>query len=166
MSDNISKYPMESDRYGQGSDQINAASLENKLKQAKPLESDQNTITNVSLDQINLTDINSPSDFKSPEQYASMRREAEMLKYVKPAVEQGATADTFQSWDQQADIGSYTPNGYTRGYLDVYHTYYDLPNAVALTPHGDGTLDITNGRHRVYVTREAGFTNIPARILH
>ncbi len=121
--------------------------------------------SNVELSQINLTDVKSPNDFKSPEQYAGMRREAEMLKQIQPTIEQGATVDTFDGWDRANQIGHYSPDQYVRGYVDVYHTYYNGSEPVALEPKGDGTYDVINGQHRIYAVHEAGLKTIPARIV-
>jgi hypothetical protein len=121
--------------------------------------------TNVELSRINPTDVKSPNDFNSPEQYAGMRREAEMLKQMQPTIEQGATVDTFDEWDRANQIGHYSPDQYVRGYVDVYHTYYDGSEPVALEPKGDGTYDVINGRHRIYAVHQAGLKTIPARIV-
>ena len=121
--------------------------------------------SNIPLEQINPTDVNAPSDFKSPEQYAGMSREADMLKQMQPTVEQGGDVETFHNWDKANQIGHYSHNKYVRGYADVYHTYYDGNELIALEPKGDGTYDVINGRHRVYACREAGLKTVPAKII-
>ncbi|MBK7179386.1 MAG: hypothetical protein IPH82_19770 [Chloroflexi bacterium] len=138
--------------------------LESRLQDAAPVSDRTPGISNVELSQINPTDIQSASDFANPEQYAGMRREAEMLKQMEPSLNQGADVETFHQWDQVNQIGHYTPDGYVRGYADVYHSYHG-DEAVALSGKGDGTYDVINGRHRIAVAREAGLQKIPAKIL-
>ena len=121
--------------------------------------------SNVPLEKINSTDINAPSGFKSPEPYIGMRREADMLRQMQPALEQGADVETFHDWDKANQIGHYSPDKYVRGYADVYHTYYDGNELIALESKGDGTYDVINGRHRIYACRVAGLKTVPARIV-
>ena len=119
----------------------------------------------VPLDQIPQTDIQSPNDFSSEEKYQGMRREVEMLKQMKPAVSQNANGDTFDSWDKTNQIGHYSPESHTRGYQDIYHSYYGNNDCIALSPKKDGGYDIINGRHRIYLAREAGMKSVPVRIV-
>jgi hypothetical protein len=119
----------------------------------------------VPLDQIEQTEIQSPNDFDSQEQYQSMKREVEMLKQMKPAISQNANGDTFDDWDKANQIGHYSPESHTRGYQDVYHSYYGNNDCIALSPNKDGGYDIINGRHRIYLAREAGLKSIPARMV-
>lgn len=140
------------------------AALESRLQDAAPVSDNGSGISNVELSKINSTDIQSASDFANPEQYAGMRRETEMLKQMEPALSQGADVETFHQWDQANQIGHYTPDGYVRGYADVYHSYHG-DEAVALSGKGDGTYEVINGRHRITAARDAGLQKIPARIL-
>lgn len=139
--------------------------LEAKLGQTEDVTRNPHVpddIENVPLDQINNPDIRGPGDFASPAEYASYRREAEMLDQMQPALEQGAGPETWDAWDQHNQIGAYTPEGYTRGYTDVYQGYYKN-DTIALEQRGD-QYEILNGRHRVYVAQEAGFKTVPARV--
>ncbi len=140
------------------------AEAEARIRDAQPVSDRPDGITNVELSRINANDIKTPGDFRSPEQYAGMRREAEMLEQMQPALDQGANADTFDGWDKANRIGHYSPEGYTRGYMDVYHSYHG-PEAVAVEPKANGTYDVINGQHRIAAARDAGLTHIPARIV-
>jgi len=134
-----------------------------RIKKAAQVSDKQGGISNVKLDQINQSDITSAADFKDPEKYAGMRREADMLKQMQPALEGGADVETFHSWDQANQIGHYSQEGYVRGYADTYNSYFG-DESIGLTPKGDGTYDVLNGRHRLVTTREAGLEYVPARI--
>lgn len=145
-------------------EQVDKEALESRLQDAAPISDGRPGIQDVPLNQINPTDIQSASDFADPGKYAGMRREAEMLKQMEPALSQGADVETFHQWDQANQIGHYSPDGYVRGYADVYHSYHG-DEAVALSGKGDGTYEVINGRHRIAVAREAGLQKIPARVL-
>ena len=143
---------------------IDKEGLESRVQEATPVSDRANGISDVELNQINSTDIQSASDFDNPEKYGGMRREAEMLKQMEPALNQEADVETFHQWDQANQIGHYSPDSYVRGYADVYHSYHG-DEAVALSAKEDGTYDVINGRHRIAVAREAGLQKIPAKIL-
>lgn len=155
---------LESDQIKNPSDDLNAVNLESRIRDAQPVSDKSAGITNVSPDQINATDIQTANDFKNPEQYAGMRREATMLGQMQPALEQGANADTFDAWDKSNQIGHYSPKEYIRGYNDVYNSYFG-DEAIALDPKADGTFDVINGRHRLVAARDAGLTQIPAKVI-
>jgi hypothetical protein len=144
--------------------QTDIAEASARIRDAQPVSDRPDGITNVDLNRINANDIKTPGDFKSPEQYAGMRREAGRLKQMQPALDQGANADTFDSWDQANRIGHYSPRGYTRGYVDAYHSYHG-PEAVAVEPKADGTYDVINRQHRIAAARDAGLSKIPARVV-
>jgi hypothetical protein len=95
--------------------------IESRTRDAQPASDQTDKITNVELSRINQTGIKLAADFEDPAKYAALRREAGMLKQMQPALDQGANADTFDSWDKANGIGHYTPNGYVRGYTNVYH---------------------------------------------
>ncbi len=138
--------------------------LESRVQEAAPIADRVEGISNVELDKINQTDIQSANDFANPEKYVGMRRETEMLTQMEPALSQGADVETFHQWDQVNQIGHYSPDRYVRGYADVYHSYLG-DEAVALSGKEDGTYDVINGRHRIAVAREAGLQKIPAKIV-
>ena len=141
-----------------------SAGLEARVRDAQPVSDKTGGITNVELDCINATDTKSAADFEDPQKYAGMRREAEMLKQMEPALEQGADVETFHSWDQANQIGHYSPANYVRGYADAYHSYHGS-EAVAVEPQADGSYNVLNGRHRIVAARDAGLKKIPAKIV-
>lgn len=141
-----------------------SAGLEARVRDAQPVSDKTGGITNVELDRINATDINSAADFEDPQKYAGMRREAEMLKQVEPALEQGADVENLHSWDQANQIGQYSPGNHMRGYADAYHSYHGS-EAVAVEPQSDGSYNVLNGRHRIVAARDAGLKRIPAKIV-
>lgn len=159
-------YPeFESEQFEQPANKFESAAAEARLKDATSISDNTDRIQNVELNRINSTDIRSSADFNHPEQYASLRREAAMLKQMQPAIAQGADVETFHAWDKANQIGHYSPGQYVRGYADVYHSYYDGAETVAVTAKPDGTYDVINGRHRIVAARDAGLTHLPARIL-
>lgn len=153
--------PFEGDQIEKQASKIDARQLEKRIRDAEPVNDNPNGVTNVPLDRINQTDIRAANDFKSPEQYAALRREATMLGQMQPALEQGAHADTFDMWDKANKIGHYSPDQYVRGYSDVYRSYYG-DEKIALEAKPDGTYDVINGRHRIAAARDVGLTEIPA----
>ncbi len=164
MSNEIESRHLESDRVDLPTDKLDSANLERRIKDAQPASDCVNTVANVPLDRINPTDLQTGNDFKSPEQYAALRREATMLGQMQPALERGANADIFDTWDRANKIGNYSPDQYVRGYTDVYRSYYG-DEAIALEPKPDGTFDVINGRHRIVAAREAGLKTISAKVL-
>jgi hypothetical protein len=155
--------PFEGDRIEKQASKIDARQLEKRIRDAEPVNDNPNGVTNVPLDRINPTDIQAANDFKSPEQYAALKREATMLGQMQPALEQGANADTFDGWDKANKIGHYSPDQYVRGYNDVYRSYYG-DEKIALEAKANGTYDVINGRHRIAAARDAGLTRIPALV--
>lgn len=138
---------LESDRVESAVDKLDSADLERRIQDAEPVSDNVNATVDVPLEHINPTEIQSASDFASPEKYAAMRREVGMLAQMQPALNQGANLDTFDAWDKSNQIGHYSADCYVRGYTDVYHCYYGV-DAIALERKPDGTLDVLNGRHR------------------
>jgi hypothetical protein len=67
--------------------------LETRMQEAAPVSDRTQGIHNVELSKINSPDIQSAHDFADPGKYAGMRREAEMLKQMEPALNQGADQD-------------------------------------------------------------------------
>jgi hypothetical protein len=138
--------------------------LEQKIRDAAAVSDQSREAQMVELNQINEREIQSPADFKSPEQYAGQLREAQMLKQMMPALERGEMPETFDAWDKANRIGHYSPDAYVRGYTDVYDSYYGAEK-IGLELKPNGTYDVLNGRHRIYVAREAGLTKIPAQVV-
>ncbi len=157
-------HSLETEQFEQPTNKIESGGLESRIKDAEPVSDQTSRLTNVEISRINANDVQAEADFKSQEQYASLKREAEMLKQMQPALAQGADVETFHQWDQANHIGAYSPGQYVRGYADVYHSYHGS-EAVALDAKPDGTYDVINGRHRIIAARDAGLQYIPARIL-
>jgi hypothetical protein len=75
---------------------------------------------------------------------------------VQPAVLAGQGIDYFQALDaREGRMGA-------RSYADTYSGFFDRSNAVQLNVREDGRFDVGNGRHRLWVARRLGFTEIPA----
>jgi hypothetical protein len=155
----------ESEQFEQPVNKLETASAESRLKDATSISDKAGSVQNVELNRITANDIQSSADFNQPEQYASLRHEAAMLKQMQPAIAQGADVETFHDWDKANHIGHYSSGQYVRGYADVYHSYYDGAETVAVTAKPDGTYDVINGRHRIVAARDAGLTHIPAQVL-
>ncbi len=157
-------HSLETEPFEQPANKFETSGLESRIKDAQPASDRTGGVTNVELSRINANDVRSAADFNSPEQYAGMRREAEMLKQMQPALAQGADVETFHQWDRSNHIGHYSQGQYVRGYADVYESYHG-PEAVAVEAKPDGTYDVINGRHRILAAREAGLQQVPARVL-
>jgi len=145
--------------------QAQSGSLENKVYQTDdPIDNPNvpSDIEMVPVDQVR-HDVTGPQDFRSPEEYASFRRESEMLKQMQPAIEQGAGPETWDAWDKANQIGPYSQGEYTRGYTDVWDAFYKN-DTIAVEWRGDH-YEVLNGRHRLYVAQEAGLKSVPARVI-
>jgi hypothetical protein len=154
----------EKDELEKQTQQVEGASLEQRIRDAQPITDQSSSVQFVDLERINPNEIQSPADFKSPAEYAEQLREAHMLKQMLPALEQGVDPELFDQWDQANQIGHYSPERYVRGYTDVYHAYYGAER-IGLERRPDGTYDVLNGRHRIFAARQAGLEKIPAQVL-
>lgn len=77
---------------------------------------------------------------------------------VLPAVGQGLGTDYFRSRDQaEGRMG-------TRSYADTYSGFFGRDNAIKLEPRGDGTYEVGNGYHRVWVAQRLGLDSVPGLI--
>jgi hypothetical protein len=157
-------HSFETEQFEQPANKFETSGLESRIKDAQPVSDQASGMTNVELSRINANDVQSAADFKSPEQYAGMRREAEMLKKMQPALAQGTDVETFHQWDQAHHIGQYSEGQHVRGYADVYQSYHG-PEAVAVEAKPNGTYDVINGRHRIVAARDAGLQQVPAQVL-
>lgn len=155
---------LETDSIDHQPDRFDTGEAERRLRDAAPVSDRADGIRNVELNKIKATDIQSAADFKDPQQYAALHREAQMLQQMDPALQQGADVETFHGWDKANGIGQYSSDAHVRGYADVYHSYHGT-DAVALDPKPDGTYDVINGRHRIVAARDVGLKEIPARVV-
>jgi hypothetical protein len=158
---------VESDHLKRQTEAADSARLESRIKDAAPVSDRPTDSEMVELDRIGPTDLGPAESFGEVQKRAELRREAEMLKQMQPALDQGTNADAFASWDKANGIGHYSferYDRYVRGYEDVYHSYYG-PEAVAVEPKPDGAYTVLNGRHRIEAAREVGLKKIPARVV-
>ncbi len=147
------------------------ASLDSRITEARDLSEgyaqrlNADDMEMVDLSQIADTpEVQGPADFSEYSSYDSLRREVQMHEQMRPYIEQGATVDDFNEWDKHNHIGAYSEEGHIRGYVDTYHAYYGNDDAMVLSQEADGTYSIDNGRHRIFLARELGLKQIPARV--
>lgn len=164
MRDSMESQPLESSVMDRRTDQIDMRAIERRMQEGTAASDRPDGISRVELDKISPTDIQSAADFDSPQQYNALFREAQMLQQMDPALKQGADVETFHTWDKANAIGQYSPDAHVRGYADVYHSYHGT-DAIALDPRSNGTFDVINGRHRIVAARDAGLTEVPARVI-
>jgi hypothetical protein len=116
-------------------------------------------IQDVPVEKINASDtyVNGPEDFHkvSHEKMVSGFRTLE--SEVRPAVEGGADKEYFRNLDRQRGLDY--PNGTQR----IYESFYGQ-DAIRLDKVGDRYL-VENGYHRIFVAKELGLANIPARVI-
>lgn len=51
-----------------------------------------------------------------------------------------------------------------RGYIRTYDGFFGSDTPIKLSARPDGTFEVDNGRHRIWILSEAGATHLPARI--
>ena len=76
---------------------------------------------------------------------------------VRPAIETGSERDYFQAKDREAG------SEYEHGLERLYDVFYGS-EPIRLTKLKNGRLEITNGRHRLFVAKQAGIRTIPASL--
>ncbi len=104
--------------------------------------------------------VQGPQDFNHHITYADAKLHTQQLnEVVLPWVHAGAVGDDFKALDQA--LGHVNESGATaNGYYETYRLFYgNAPIVVGSTP--DGGLDITGGRHRIYMAKELGLTTLP-----
>lgn len=77
---------------------------------------------------------------------------------VSPAVSQGKGRDYFIERDRRESRSA------PRSYTAVYDGYFGADTAIKLSQGPDGRLSVTNGYHRIWAARQAGLSQIPARV--
>ncbi len=82
-----------------------------------------------------------------------------LAQVVRPAVQKGATADDFSRMDEEQGLD------YTNGYRRIYDAFYGLNECIVVEKVGD-RYQVINGRHRLLLTRELGFTSLPMHVRH
>ena len=76
---------------------------------------------------------------------------------VLPGVQEGATEDEFSEMDAQRGLD------YEHGYRRIYDAFYGQ-DAIHVNKLGEDCYSIDNGYHRLFVAREIGLENIPAKV--
>lgn len=76
---------------------------------------------------------------------------------VGPGVKAGKTRDDFEAQDTQSNAQA------LRRTADVYDIFLGS-NRIRADRLSGGSLDITNGRHRLLIARELGITTLPAEV--
>ncbi len=117
-------------------------------------------IQNVPLAQIDLSEswVKSVEDFHKVPHEEMVEGMHKLEEVVRPAVENGADGDYFMRLDQERGLD------YAHGYQKIYEAFYGRSDPIRLEKSGD-TYTVINGYHRLLVAREAGLSNIPARIV-
>lgn len=101
-----------------------------------------------------------PADFKHVP-YGEMRVGFERLRsQVLPLlnVTPGATSDRFR----ELDVNDSVP--FADGLQRVFEAFFGQQDYIYFVRRPDGSLDLINGRHRVFLARELGWAAVPARV--
>jgi len=103
-------------------------------------------------------DINGENDFKKVPM-TEMKAGLEKLQEMLPIVErgEGTSKDYWASFDTQKGLD------YEHGYQRIYEAFYG-DDAIRLN-HNGNQYDIVNGRHRIWLAKRMGITNLPARVI-
>ena len=88
-----------------------------------------------------------------------MKAGLEKLQEMLPIVErgEGTSKDYWASFDTQKGLD------YEHGYQRIYEAFYG-DDAIRLN-HNGNQYDIVNGRHRIWLAKRMGITNLPARVI-
>lgn len=103
--------------------------------------------------------VQGPQDFNHHITYEDAKLHTQQLnEIVVPWVRAGAVGEDFRALDQS--LGKDPHNGY----YETYRLFYgNEPIAVGRT--SEGSLDITGGRHRIYMAKEQGLQKLPVRLI-
>lgn len=116
---------------------------------------------------VRVDDISKADDLRPEERFSKVTAEEvesgfRILKQeVLPAlqVDPARSADFFRQCDSESN------RVYANGALRVYEAFFGESH-IALTHHPvEGTIGVTNGRHRIQVARRLGWTSVPARFI-
>jgi hypothetical protein len=78
---------------------------------------------------------------------------------VRPGIARGMTREDFESRDAQRGAPP------LRRTAAVYDMFLGDADRLRLSRKADGSLDVTNGRHRIEIARELGISNLPAQVI-
>ena len=81
-----------------------------------------------------------------------------LIRVIEPALRLGKGPDYFTDRDRAEGLSG------ERSYNGVHNWFYNPDQAIKLSRLPDGRLDVTNGYHRIYVARQLGLRNLPARV--
>ena len=117
-------------------------------------------IQNVPLDKISFEDnpIKNPADFHKVSHDEMVRGFQRLENEVRPAVEKGATAEYFSSYDKEHSLPP------AQGTEQIYSSFYGH-EAIQLVKDGDRYFVGNGGYHRLFVARELRLETVPARVL-
>lgn len=91
--------------------------------------------------------------------YAEMQEGARRFDLeVRPAVEAGAGRDFFKQKDREA------ASDYEHGLERLYDSYYGS-EPIRVTRMKSGRMEVTNGRHRLFVAKQAGIATVPVSLV-
>jgi hypothetical protein len=76
---------------------------------------------------------------------------------VRPAVEAGQGRDYFRAKDREVGVD------YQHGLERLYDAFYGS-EPIRVTKLKSGRYDVTNGRHRLFVAKQAGLRSLPMRV--
>ena len=107
--------------------------------------------------------VEGPQEFNHHITYEDAKLHTEQLnEVVLPWVHAGAVGNDFKALDQA--LGRTNTHGLNQnGYYETYRLFYgNAPIVVGRTTKGD--LDITGGRHRIYMAKALGLEQLPVHI--
>lgn len=125
--------------------------------------SEQSQITEVSV-----ADLPDPEGFQGPQDfdhhitYEDAKLHTHQLnEVVLPWVRAGAVGEDFKALDHA--LGQKQESGLNQnGYYETYRLFYGN-EPIIVGRAADHGLDITGGRHRIYMAKELGLTSLPVR---
>lgn len=104
--------------------------------------------------------VTGPQEFDAGQNLADLSWSSDaLLDVVMPAVSKVATAQTYLA-ERDAREGL---SG-SRSYSATYSGFFSPSSAIRLRPLDNGTFDLINGRHRLWLISHAGADHVPALI--
>lgn len=116
---------------------------------------------------VRLEDISRADDLRSEEKFSKVSLEEvengfQLLKQeILPAIQNDPTrsVDYFRQCDTEMN------RTYAGGALRVFEAFFGESHIVLSRHPDDESLRVTNGRHRIHVARELGWSSVPARTI-